>query len=108
MNYPERFPRIWLSISICIVHPFGKFLKRAFQEVSNGGRLFLSPTSPRLYIAIKSEDYRLKAVSLITGKGQKVPAAAVFALQADKAVVEIAAVQIPVKELLNIRTEKSI
>jgi hypothetical protein len=68
----------------------------------------LSPTSPRLHIAIKSEDYGLKAVSLITGKGQKVPAAAVFALQADKAVVEIAAVQIPVNELLNIRTEKSI
>ena len=39
---------------------------------------------------------------------QQVLMAAVFALHAGKAVVEIAAVQIPVNDLLNIRTEKSI
>ena len=55
----------------------------------------------------KIEDYGLKAVTL-AGKGQEIFMAAVSALHAGKAVVEIAAIQTPINNLLKIRPEETI
>jgi hypothetical protein len=52
----------------------------------------------------KIEDYGLKAVTL-AGEGKQLLMAAVFALHTGKAVVEIAAVQIAVNDIREIRKE---
>jgi hypothetical protein len=47
-------------------------------------------------------------VPALTGKSEQILMAAIFAFHAGKAVVEIAAIQIPINHLLDIRPPKSI
>jgi hypothetical protein len=55
----------------------------------------------------KIEDYGLKAV-MLAEEGKQLLMAAVSALHAGKAVVEIAAIETPINNLLKIRPEETI
>ncbi len=67
----------------------------------------VAPTSPQHHSMNKIEDYGLKAVTL-AGKCQEVFMAAIYALHASKPVVEIAAIEIAVNNLLKIRSPESV
>jgi hypothetical protein len=67
----------------------------------------MSPTSPQAGGEKSIEYCRLKT-AIIAGKGQDIFMAAVSAFHKGKAVAQIAAIQIPINNLLNIRQPESI
>jgi hypothetical protein len=67
----------------------------------------LSSTKPQNGCEKSIEYYQLKAVAL-AGKCQEVFVAAVFAFQTGKTVVQIAAIQILINHLLDVRSPESV